>query len=60
MVYVNGVLEANSTSGAPLGVIRNSCYIVKSNWNDPDAFASYDDFMFYNRALFTNEKFKIS
>jgi hypothetical protein len=29
MLYVNGVLEANS--GAPLGVIRNSCYIDKNN-----------------------------
>lgn len=56
MIYMNGVLEGNSTSGAPLGVVRNSCYIGRSNWNvDPNAFASYDDLMIYNRALSSNE-----
>lgn len=59
LIYVNGILDGNSTSGGPLGVKRNSCYIGRSNWhfsaNDSDAFASYDDLMIYNRALSSNE-----
>ena len=59
MIYVNGNLEANSTSSAPLAVNRTNCYIGRSNWHDSvgnsDAYACYDDIMIYNRALSTNE-----
>ena len=55
MLYVNGNLAANFTSGALLGVVRNKCYIGRSNWNNPDAYACYDDLMIYNRALSSNE-----
>ena len=55
LIYVNGNLESNATSYAPLSVIRTKCYIGRSNWVDPDSNACYDDIMIYNRALTQNE-----
>lgn len=56
MMYVNGNLVANSTTGGPSGLLRTNCYIGRSNWHtDSDAYACYDDLMIYNRALSLDE-----
>ena len=59
MMYVNAsLLFANGTSAGPLNVNRTLCYIGRSNWysnGDKDSYAYFDDMMFYNRALTTNE-----
>lgn len=55
LIYVNGILEANATSYAPLSVIRTKCYLGRSDWVDPDSNACYDDIMIFNRALSPSE-----
>lgn len=49
--YMNGVSSLTTSVTPPANVTRTSCYIGKSNWNDPYANASFDEIKIYNRAL---------
>ncbi len=55
-VYINGVQVVSGPQNTPLNVVRNVCYIGRSNWpNDGYANGRFDDFRIYNRALSVGE-----
>jgi len=48
--YVDGT-QTNVASGVPVqNVVRNLCFIAKSNWDDPTADACIDEFRIWNYA----------
>lgn len=50
-IYINGVASGTSTLPIPANVVRNYCYIGKSNWaGDPNANAIYDELRIWNVA----------
>lgn len=50
-IYINGVVAGTATFPKPVNIIRNNCYIGKSNWNgDPYANAIYDELRIWNTA----------
>lgn len=55
-VFINGWLAASGTVAMPRMIMRNNCFIGRSNWSS-DAFANaaFDDFVIYDRALSENE-----
>jgi hypothetical protein len=53
--YVNGVLSSTRQSFLLRSVVRNNCYIGRSNWNDPIANALFDEIKFFNRYLTQQE-----
>jgi hypothetical protein len=61
-VYVNGYLASRSVLHNPLNVTRNLNYIGKSNWNNPNAYAIFDDLKIYQGASETQivDDFKLS
>lgn len=44
-----------SDSLVPLGVTRSTCYFGKSNWNDYNAHAHFDQIKIFNRGLTSDE-----
>ena len=50
-VYINGVQQVNKTLNQPKNMIRSSNYIGKSNSQDPNANAVYDDLKIYFGAM---------
>lgn len=59
MMYLDGILVANSTRIGPNILKRTSCYVGRSNGHfvngNPDTSACFDDLMLYSRALTTDE-----
>lgn len=55
-IFINGVQVASGPQNTPQNVIRNLCYIGRSNWPS-DGFANgrFDDFRIYNRVLSNTE-----
>jgi hypothetical protein len=50
-IYINGIAAGTATFPIPANVIRNYCYIGKSNWGgDPYANAIYDELRIWNVA----------
>jgi hypothetical protein len=50
-IFINGVASGTSTLPVPANVIRNFCYIGKSNWaGDPNANAIFDELRIWNVA----------
>ncbi|MCF8295271.1 MAG: hypothetical protein K9I34_04325, partial [Bacteroidales bacterium] len=51
-IYINGVEDINGSIHNPLPVVRNDCYIGKSNWTG-DGYANMivDEFKFWNTTL---------
>jgi hypothetical protein len=47
-IYINGVAAGTATFPQPVNVIRNNCYIGKSNWGDPNANAVFDELRIWN------------
>lgn len=54
-VYVNGQLANSGTVLVPANVSRANCFIGKSNWNEPNTNAKFDEFRIWNVAR-TNEQ----
>jgi len=50
-IYINGVAAGTATFPAPVNIVRNNCYIGKSNWGDPNADAIFDELRIWNTAL---------
>jgi hypothetical protein len=58
LVYLNGTPGASQSSASPQNVLRQNCFIGRSNWlswGDQDADAYFDDIKIYNRALSADE-----
>lgn len=56
VLYINGVMMGQGVQSAPLNVVRNICYIGRSNWaGDGYAQGRFDDFRIYNRILTESE-----
>lgn len=49
-IYINGVAAGTSTFSSPVNIVRNNCYIGKSNWSDPYADAVFDELRIWNTA----------
>ncbi len=50
-IYINGVAAGTANFPVPANVIRNNCYIGKSNWGgDPYANAAFDELRIWNFA----------
>jgi hypothetical protein len=49
-IYINGIAAGSATFPVPVNIIRNNCYIGKSNWGDPNANAVYDELRIWNIA----------
>jgi hypothetical protein len=49
-IYINGVAAGASTFSTPVNIVRNYCYIGKSNWGDPYANAIFDELRIWNTA----------
>ncbi len=50
-IYINGIPAGTSTLGIPANVVRNNCYVGKSNWGgDPNADAVFDELRIWNIA----------
>ena len=51
-IYINGAVSATSSLPVPENVVRNFCYIGRSNWGqgDPDANALFDELRIWNTA----------
>ena len=49
-IYINGVAAGTSTFSTPVNIVRNYCYIGKSNWSDPYANAIFDELRIWNTA----------
>ena len=49
-IYINGVAAGISTFSTPVNIVRNYCYIGKSNWGDPYANAIFDELRIWNTA----------
>jgi hypothetical protein len=54
-LFVNGQNVQSVAMWAPNNVVRQLCFIGRSNSGDPDAQAYFDDIKIYNRALSTAE-----
>lgn len=57
-LYINGILDSTLTNSLiPVGIVRNNCFIGRSNWPsaEPNADAYLRDFRIYNRTLSDNE-----
>jgi len=50
-IYVNGDQVATNTLNVPNNITRTSNYIGKSNYDDPNADAIYDELKIYQGAL---------
>lgn len=50
-IYINGTAAGTATFPTPVNIIRNNCYIGKSNWGDPNANAVFDELRIWNTAL---------
>lgn len=47
--YINGIQSGSNNMPTPSDVMRNQCYIGKSNWNgDPNADARFDELRIFN------------
>lgn len=56
VMYQNGIVIRTGASGPPRSVVRNQCYIGRSDWNPNNlADAYFDEIAFYNRALSQTE-----
>ena len=54
--YFNGVLDSQQSGWVePRNVSRTNCYLGRSNWGEPNIYSFYDDVMFFNRALTSDE-----
>ena len=53
--YVNGASVLTATVTAPANVIRNSCFIGKSNYTDANSNISLDEFRIWNYARTTSQ-----
>ncbi len=49
-IYINGVAAGTATVPTPVNIVRNYCYIGKSNWQDPNANAIFDELRIWNVA----------
>lgn len=49
-IYINGIAAGASTFSTPVNIVRNYCYIGKSNWGDPYANAIFDELRIWNTA----------
>jgi hypothetical protein len=49
-IYINGISAGTATFPKPVNIIRNNCFIGKSNWGDPDANAIFDELRIWNTA----------
>ena len=54
--YFGGVLEVQQSGWVePRNVSRTQCYLGKDNWGLGNIYSYYDDVMFFNRALTSDE-----
>ena len=51
MVYLNGKLTYKKDGNYPINMIRNKCYIGKSNWNDPYWNGNIANFVMFQKEL---------
>ena len=49
-IYINGISAGTATFPKPVNIIRNNCFIGKSNWGDPGANAIFDELRIWNIA----------
>lgn len=50
--YINAIMTAFTESmQVPLNIMRSKCYFGKSNWNDSNADANFDEIMIFNKSL---------
>ena len=50
-IYVNGTAAVTGTVTIPRAVNRDCCFLSKSNWDDGNANAYFDDVIFFNTKL---------
>ena len=51
IVYLNGKLTYNKQGNYPINMIRENCYIGKSNWNDPYWNGNFANFVMFQKEL---------
>ena len=50
-IYINGIAAGTATFPKPVNIVRNNCYVGKSNWGgDPNANATFDELRIWNVA----------
>jgi len=49
-IYINGISAGTAIFPKPVNIIRNNCFIGKSNWGDPGANAIFDELRIWNIA----------
>jgi len=49
-IYINGVAVGTATVPVPVNIVRNNCFIGRSNWGDPYAEATFDELRIWNVA----------
>jgi len=54
-IYLNGQLDKTGYISSPKPTVRTLNYIGKSNWNNENADAIYDELKIFNRALLPEE-----
>jgi hypothetical protein len=53
--YMNGVQMVSATVSRPKNIVRNTCYLGRSNWGDSPANADVDELKIFNRSLTQSE-----
>jgi hypothetical protein len=55
-IYINGIAAGTATLPKPVNIVRNNCYVGKSNWGgDPNANATFDELRIWNVAKTATE-----